>query len=240
MRGKTREEWQQEYEINPMAMSGTPVFGDLYRSEIHNAKFQYQKGEVLYRGWDFGYIHPACVISKINEHSQWHIGKEWMGNNIVREHFWKQVLDEQNELYPNAVWYDYADPSGIRKSETSDKSSIEKLADDFGVYCSQIPMQPMDMVEIVRHRLLKRKDGKPNMLVDEKGCPLITEALMGAYVISTTKTAHGREVPKKDGYYEHPVDCMLYIGSGIGEETLPATEQGEAEDVYIGEGKTGY
>lgn len=234
MEGKA-DIWEQDYELNPARVGGTPVFGNLYKSAVHNAKSEYVEGEILYRSWDFGWVHPACVVSKINNIDQWHLMKEWMGTKINNVEWWPQVVAEQEKLYPNANWYDSCDPSGKRHEGTSGKTYIQLLG-DLHIYPSFRVMWPKDMCHLVKIRLSIRKDGKPRMLVDEEGCPIIVEAFQGGYILSNTKDGN----PKKDGYYEHLMDAVQFIAVSIGGGTAGKDDPQLENPYFMGDPKTGY
>jgi len=228
--------WDQEMEIDFTTISGRAVFGGLYKSEVHNTKSEYADGETLYRGWDFGFIHPACLITKINTKDQWVWMKEYMGENIILPRFIEEVRSEINDKYPNAVWWDYCDPAWMQHSDKSEKTSVDIL-NDYGIFPTYTVMHPNDRVKIIQNLLAIRKDGSPGLLIDEDGCPLCAEAMKGAYVFSNTQ---GQEKPQKDGWYEHLMETAQYIAA-----TMPLFNKGNKErkefDPYLmGDSLTGY
>lgn len=206
----SKEKWRREMEIDFTIAEGMPVFGELYNSLVHNRPGSYTEGENLYRGWDFGFVHPACIITKINEQDQWHWIKEFMGHKIVLAEFVVEVKTYCEANYPNAVWWDYCDPiTGTQTSGLSAQTSIG-LLNSFGIYPIYKVVTPMDRVNFVRDRLALREDKKPGMLVDERQCPISAEALKGGYKLSKVR---GEERPLKDGWYEHLMDAAQYVAS---------------------------
>lgn len=242
--GISPDAWNQEYEINFTTRIGTPAFGNTYDSLVHAAKGDYVRGEVLYRGWDFGYLHPACVVAKINTSDQWHILKEWMGTDIVDADFWNMLLKEQKELYPNAEWWDFCDIAGLQHESGSEYTPIEKLNNLLGEFNSALTyqsMHPPDRIDLIRQMLLLRKDKKPGLLVDEELSPIITEAFAGGYLLGKRCDSQGRRYPEKDGWYEHLMEAFQYIIACMGiAKYMEARAQRYFNPYLMGDAKTGY
>jgi hypothetical protein len=205
-KGMTEEAWQMEYEMNAEVQRGKRVFPQFIET-IHTAELQANPGLVMFRGWDFGFHNPCCVWSQINTEDQWAIHNCILGHDESLEEF----VSRAKVLYKGFTFKDYCDIAGSQSTDKKDKTSIQIL-NAHSIYPLCRKTSPEDRAVVIRSKLLIRSDNKPGLIVDRNNCRIIIEGFNGGYHYpeTTTRNPKEREQPYKDGFYEHPFDCLGY------------------------------
>lgn len=232
-------DWQREMEIDFGSYTGTPVYPQF--DALNSVKpVKYNPSIPLWRGWDFGYRHPAVVFLQL-----------WPDDTLVFLHeifptkdkeklpgistsdLAKLVLAETDRLFPGASdpnlsagVYDFCDPAGNQKKETSDFSSIEIL--------QQFGMDPEWNAVGRKNRILyarpyvegKNEEGKPKFLINPH-CTLAIEAFSAAYRYPDEGSGKtDREMPDlsrkiQEEPYIHVIDSFEYVVACNLEITYP-------------------
>lgn len=206
--GTSERAWNREYEIAYDVFDGKPVFDGF--TDAHIESVDYRPGEYVYRGWDFGYHHPACVTGIFTKEDQFVIHHEVLGNNENIKEFALRVLRMHQAEYPNAKYLDYCDPAGHQKSDKADFTSVEVL-NALGVFPASKASHIVEGIEIMRQRMMRRNDGLYGLLVHPR-CTITIDACKGGYRYAETKEGQEqKEEPLKDGYFDHITDCIRYI-----------------------------
>jgi hypothetical protein len=200
--------WQQEYEINFEQQRGKRVFGE-YSEHTHRKDLQENKELVFYRGWDFGYRRPACVITQIDNNDIWIILQEFLGCDEPLEVFAKKVLD----CCPDGKYKDYCDPAGAQSSDKSVRTSIEVL-NALNIYPVYKKSSPTERARIIRSKLLIREDKNYGLLIN-KSCQILHEGFGGGYHYPENPTPNQLDAPEKDGFYDHVFDALGYIAYSV-------------------------
>ena len=211
--GSSEVDWQREMEINFDQQRSSRVFPG-YSENINFKPLQINPHLPILRGWDFGYRHPAFVVTQVDAEDIWCIHRELLGTNIELENFIPKCLelipktfkvrnsdgvDEEVEL----KFKDYCDPAGVQKSDKSKRTSIEILK-AFNIH----PMYRYSKPEI-RSKLIPKSTEIQGILVDES-CKKLNAGFLGGYHFPEDDDGNGED-PEKDGYYEHLFDAAGYI-----------------------------
>jgi len=73
--------------------------------------------------------------------------------------------------------------------------------------------------EIIEKKLSTIIAGKPSLLVNSANCTQIIDGFLGGYHYPNRKQTQEftvkQEQPWKDGYYEHPMNCLEYIAVNL-------------------------
>jgi len=172
---------------------------------LHVKPIQYIVGQPIYRGWDFGYYHPACIWVQIDEDNRLNILYSCMGENVFLNKFVDRVLFESNKRFPGvSEYYDFCDPAGNMKSDKDKRNSIEILREK-GIYARFRYVIVKKGIEMLNKKMTTITQGKPEFIVDPSNSILI-EGFEGGY-----KYRGDTDEPFKDGYYEHLQDGLRYI-----------------------------
>jgi len=202
--GMTEEAWQMEYELNFFVQKGKRVFPE-FEEKKHIAELQFNPELLTLVGWDFGYLHPACVVTQVDKNNTWLILDEILGHEEPLEIFIQRLFSLP---YWNKVksCKHFCDPSGTQHSGLALRNSIEVL-NAYGIYPVYKKSNPEERARIIRSKLLPTQDGTPGLLVN-KSCKLIIEGFLGGYHYMDTPV---KEIIEKDGLYDHLFDALGYI-----------------------------
>lgn len=204
--------WNREYEIAYDVFSGLPVYSSFSQSKhvIDDLAFIHKPGDVMYRGWDFGYNHPAMVVAYVNEFDQFIIVDEILGDHEGIKDFGVRCKRYCDVTYPGAQWFDACDDAGKQVSDKSPNETSIQILNDYpiNIYPVFRASGINEGLELIRQRLGMRSDGKYGMLVRRK-CHIIIDAFKGGYRYPERKSGTDTEdeKPLKEGYYEHLMDA---------------------------------
>lgn len=215
--GYSKTGWDQEFEITFTSYEGKGV----YRSQFGNTpvaegghlvrSLDFDPDRPIYRIWDFGYHHPACLFIRETQSHHHVVFDELMGTDIFLQEFVPQVL-EMTERYKGKYSYikDFCDPAGKQPKSTG-KSDLEILR-EFDIRPTWAQFEIKDTINYVRNSLTTTMaDGLPVLLVDADNCPILIDGLSGGYRYPPGKEGKAdKELPLDDGYYEHLQDCLRY------------------------------
>lgn len=212
-RGLSERAWNREYEIDYTSFAGKPFFPEFNAHNIAPVDLFYTPGDILYRGWDFGFHRPCCVITMLNQYDQWVILKVILGQDESIMTFGKRVRNLCLSNFPGAKYIDACDIAGMQVTDKSESTSVQIL-NSLGIY-PQARKQPTKQgSEIVRQKLLVRIDGKPGMLVNPSQ-QYVIDAFRGGLHYPDTEGREGKEKEhyEKDGYFDHFGDSLRYIAT---------------------------
>ena len=219
------DKWNQEYEISYLTPDGQPVIH--VEPAIHFRDIEPIAGKVLWRGWDFGYRAPACVVTQMNMKDQWCWYWAIVGENETTYNFGKRVMELCDAKFPpgkddrsrtiEQLWLDFCDPHGVNATENADINSIDALqAAHQDRYRKRMSLRWARIkfevgISLIRERLPLRNDGEPGILISN-ACELLKEGALGGYHFpDDRKSGEHPEFPAKDGHYIHPFDALRYI-----------------------------
>lgn len=190
---------------------GEPVYKKYCNSALHIEKWNIYPGQILYRGWDFGFNRPACSFRLVDQFARKNARYSMLGDKIELDLFAKQVLHETEAQFPDCVVRDFCDPRGHDRhaavSSRQASTSIEILR-DCGIHAlgergSREYVEPG--IKEIKRELSTLIAGKPELTIDPSNTLLIQAYINGRYV----RDDDGH--PKKDGFYEHICDADRYI-----------------------------
>lgn len=207
--------WRKKYLEGQYGFTpdGTPFYNG-FLENLHRRSLQPNLEQTFLRGWDYGYHHPACVISQIDQCDRWCILKEMMGTDIILDKFADNVIAVCNEHYPNATFIDYGDPAGNQVNDKSEKTSIELLRLK-GIQVRSRKSEYRQRKEVIEKKLSTMISGIPSLIVDDS-CHVIIDGFLGGYHYPEKTEAHPIvETPEKDGFYEHLMNALEYVAVGM-------------------------
>ena len=211
-RGMPEQGFKREYEIDYSYYAGKPFFSEFSEYNIAKEPILYRERETIYRGWDFGFHRPCCIITKLNERDQWCWLKVILGQDEWIDVFAKRVKEFCLTEYPGARYIDAADIAGTQVSDKSKQSSVQIL-NAFGIY-PQMRKQEIDLgVGIIRGKLRMRVDGVPGLLVNPNQQDIIDGFKGGLHYPEVREGQAQKEAYDKEGYYEHIFDGARYIAT---------------------------
>ena len=199
------EEYNQEYEIDFSSTAGVKVYPG-FRRDIHSRHLKYIPHREVWRGWDFGFGHPAVVWSQVNDNGRLNVLRELMGVNVTIDKFAQQVQEiSSKEFLLASRFRDAGDPACRHRNDKSERTTADILR-SMGVRIESRPTLVKDGINLIRRLLLTQGEMESKIAVDDRYCPILTEGFAGSYVLEDANDL----VPKKDGYYDHLQDALRY------------------------------
>jgi Phage terminase large subunit len=171
----------------------------------------------IIRCWDFGWVHPACVWMQIDGFNRVRVLAELMGRTQVIERFAEDALSYGDRLFPGARYEDYGDRAGDRadprgvSAETAMSILQDKLSINVHYRSGSTQTSIKNGLDLIRRKLGHITEGVVDVLFHKERCRLLIEGCAGGY--ACTKDRQGqilKDVPREDGYYEHPQDAWRY------------------------------
>lgn len=254
--GMEGRDWRREMEIDFSAYAGDPVYPAFDATDAVKVT-NYNPHLPLWRGWDFGYRHPAVVWVQL-----------WPDNTLAFLHELYPTLDkealpgiktsdlvqlaltETERLFPGAnnrtktagVW-DFCDPAGTQHKDTSDFSNIE-IMQQAGIDAEWSVVGRKNRVNYLR-----RYVEEPGAFRINPHCTLGIKALGGAYRYPEERGGGAdREMPDvgkvvQEQPYIHIMDALEYVAAcnlhiewavRDTEEQSSQRNIGELAEMYLG------
>jgi hypothetical protein len=211
---------------------------DFSRSRHVISSYEPDPQSPIYRGWDFGYNGQAVGWYQFNHNGQ----LVWFDQVILKAVALPRVIQEVKSrtlrwlqggqhaaddnkhhlgitmLKPDAQVYDYGDPSG--ESHNTRGQTDAALMSQHGMMLRSKPTsgRKRDLVEQGRKLLLPRSDGKPGLLIAENVEEMddVVAGFGGGYHYDKPKEGKAeKEIPAKDGLYDHIFDQYQYVVDNI-------------------------
>ena len=213
------ESWKAKYLLGKYGFSpeGKPYYSG-YKELLHVQELDWIEGKDLICGWDFGYHHPACLVTQIDLQDRWCWLREIIGTDITIDKFAEKVKQMINYYYPKANCVHYGDPACIQKNDKSEYTSWQILASK-GINLHYKVSEYRLRKEIIEKKLSTLIAGKPALLVDNRYCKTANDGFLGGY--HYPKLKEGQQViqkfeqPFKDGFYEHIMNAGEYIAVNL-------------------------
>jgi len=221
--------WNQEMEIDFTKASGRRVF-PMFNEDLHIERNMKPIPHVpIWRFWDFGWYHPACVFAQVDGKGILRVMYEMLGEEMSVASFGKAVLDFSKEKFMGWPFRDAGDPAGVQKTDKSNNSSIDILRDSQDVngfkshHCGPIRIQYRKLLQAkgigLMHTMLLPAPGTGEGYVTDDGngvppfirmilsedCEDLIDGFMGGY-----RCKENSDEPLKDGYYDHLFDALRY------------------------------
>ncbi len=213
------DSWKSKYLLGKYGFKpdGKPYYQG-YKEIIHAQELDFIPGRDLICGWDFGYHHPAVILTQIDLQDRWCWLREIIGTDVTIDKFAEIFKQEINRLYPGANCVHYGDPACIQKNDKSEYTSWQILASK-GIHIHHRTSEYRLRKEIIEHKLSTLIAGKPSLIVDRRYCKTANDGFLGGYHYPELKP--GQQViqkfeqPFKDGFYEHVMNAGEYIAVNL-------------------------
>lgn len=214
------------------SVKGDPIFKQTFNRSFHVASksilSEWNRGEPLLRGWDFGFRGNACTILQDDpDRRQLRIFKVYFQRKVMFEQFCDMVLAKCYRDFPGARWLDYPDPHGDQHTSLSEYSYHDIMrAKNLELIYDKRKRSVVKGVNLISKELRSQgKAGTPALLIDPDIDYLI-EAFQSGYCNS--KNCQIDELrPVEDNTYIHVMDSLRYPIVMIREFPLDGQDAGE-------------
>ena len=197
------ELWQQEMELDFISTAGKRVYPEF--TMVNNlCDLKPERYNEIWRGWDFGYTHPAVVWTQRTHDGHFHVLASMIGADVTIQNFAKEVIDVGEKMFPGYKFRDAGDPACRQKNDKSEQTTADILRILYGIRMQSRPTRVQDGIRLLRTLLQPRPDGFVRLKVNKPNDVLI-DGFLGGYVRDE------EDDPVKDGYYEHVMDALRYV-----------------------------
>lgn len=210
--------WRKKYLEGQYGFTpdGIPYYQG-YQEHMHRKILSFNPQLPLHCGWDSGRRHPAFVATQWDG-KYWKILAEILGSNIRIESFVDtQVVPLLNTRFKGVNCIHYGGPEFMQVNDKSDFTSFQILQS------KGIQLHIKHSEYSLRQQIIEKKintiiEGEPCLQVDA-GCRIINDGFLGGYRFPTVKEGQAfgvnKDLPFKDGFYEHPMNSLEYIAVQI-------------------------
>ena len=181
---------------------GKAVFG-MFREDLHVGAFQPAKGAVTIRGWDFGFVHPACVWLQTDAMGYTYILHEILGDQEHVAQFAQRVVNDSHRLFPDCRFEDYCDVAGTQRNDRG-PTAVHILRNQFKIFPHYRKVGRHKSIEGIANLLSSLANGGLPMLRIDRRCKYTVKALAGGYYLGTNGE------PTGDNVYDHLIDALRY------------------------------
>jgi hypothetical protein len=189
-------------------VDGKPVYPE-YNDDVHCKPVRPVEGVPLILGFDYG-LTPACAICQVHR-GQLRIVDELWDDDMGIVQFARDILRPHLAMhYPKFSFQGVGDPSGVKRSDTDEKSCFMELAEAGFPAVPASTNSPIGRREAVAKFLIKMVDGKPGLVVDPR-CERIRKGFNGRYQYKRVQVSDERfrDQPDKNEY-SHIHDALQY------------------------------
>jgi hypothetical protein len=215
----TEEEYEREYECSFDSIIGKKIYPE-FNANIHIAhtSLKPEYATKIYRGWDNTGLHPAIVLSYLNDIGQWLIFKEFWFEDTGAAESAETILTWCNlELPFGCTFEDIGDPAGKNRdgNKMSNRDYIALKAQEMGsqVYIQDGIQSWKPRRESVAHKLRTLRNGQPSILVDPD-CDLVIEGFSGGYAYRELANMPGHFIEEAiKNKYADVHDAIQYLAT---------------------------
>lgn len=197
----SNDAWNQEQELDFNKTEGTRVYPG-FRIDMHVKQLKANPYRVIWRAWDFGYAHPACVWVQMDDKKCLNVLHELLGEEVLINSFAKEVKDISRRLFPGCDFKDAGDPAGMAVNDKSERTTVDVLR-SMNIRINMRKRPVRTGINSIRALLIPQADEHPRFKIDPS-CEHLIDGFLGGY------TRNEDDDPIKDGFYEHLFDALRY------------------------------
>lgn len=193
--------------------SGSAVWKS-YRREWHVSPTRLSpvEGQILLVGQDFG-RNPCSLICQPDHNGRLLVLEEVIAESIGLELHVQLALRPKlwSERYYGRMVMAIGDPSGNNRENIREETPMGAMH-RLGVPC--FPAQTNDLdprIRAVETLFMQSRSAGPAILIDEIGCPMLVQALDGAYRYAKAANGTDRPKPEKPHPFSDVADCLQYV-----------------------------
>lgn len=204
MRRASRMGW--EAEMLCMRPSRQNVVFEEFDPAVHVGAVDYDPNLPLYRALDFGFVNPfVCLWIQIDDDGVVRVIDEYVRRRATIDVHALEIK-RRTPVAEEQVTATFCDPAGKSVNDVTGTSAVRELR-SFGIAVRFKRSGILEGIELIR-RAIRSGDGKSSLIVSPR-CPRLIEAMECYHYPESANTP--RELPQKDGLYDHPIDALRYF-----------------------------
>lgn len=201
MRRASRAAWEAEMLCLRPSLDNA-VFAD-FDPAIHVGRADYDPALPLYRSIDFGFVNPfVCLWIQEDAGGVTRVINEYVRSRATI-HANIEVVKSGTMCHEERVAATYCDPAGAGASDVTGTSPVDELIAS-GIFPKYRASRIGEGIECIRRTLLDGQ-GRSRMVISPR-CVRLIEALQCYHYADGSP----KEIPVKDGIYDHPIDALRY------------------------------
>lgn len=219
-----------------MNVAGVPVYKGAFVRAIHEALAEYDPRLVLEIALDFGKHHPCVIFRQRSALGQVRFLGGILGQNLYLDDFIAIVLRYLSDWFPSAHVEWCSDPAGAADTSHGTQGAIKTLRaqgiQPRYVADSNSPGIRGALIERIASQMRKRGADREEavvvsnserwLVISERSTVIdrfLADAFEAGYVWDEHMVSVGNKQvrkPKKDGWYEHGMNCAEYLEANFG------------------------
>jgi hypothetical protein len=203
MRRTSRAGWEAEM-LCKKPMLDNVVF-DEFEPAVHVKEVDYDPNLPLYRSLDFGFVNPfVCLWIQVDSEGVVRVLDEYVRSRATIDAHAGEIKS-RTPCVEEQVTATFCDPAGAGVNDVSGTSAVRELR-TLGIAVRFRRSSILEGIELIR-RAIRAGDGKSSLVISPR-CVRLIEALQCYHY---PDSATNRELPLKDGVYDHPIDALRYF-----------------------------
>ncbi len=203
MRRASRASWEAEM-LCEKPMLDNVVFGDFDPAE-YVKPIDYDPNLPLYRSLDFGFVNPfVCLWIQVDEDGLVRVIDEYVRSRATVDVHAGEIKS-RTPCDEEEVAGTFCDPAGAGVNDVTGTSAVRELR-AMGIAIRYRRSSILEGIELIR-RAIRDGSGKNTLIISPR-CVRLIEALQCYHY---PDSAGSRELPLKDGVYDHPIDALRYF-----------------------------
>jgi hypothetical protein len=205
MRRASRAGWEAEMLCKKPLLDNV-IFNEFDTAE-HVQPIDYDPNLPLYRSLDFGFVNPfVCLWIQVDEDGVVRVIDEYVRSRATVD----VHADEIKSRTPCAeeqVTATFCDPAGAGVNDVTGTSIVRELR-AMAIAVRYRRSSILEGIELIR-RAVRDGSDRSSLIISPR-CPRLIEA-MQCYHYPESSVSASRELPLKDGVYDHPIDALRYF-----------------------------
>ncbi|HUT44951.1 MAG TPA: hypothetical protein VMX36_01650 [Sedimentisphaerales bacterium] len=204
MRRASRAGWEAEMLCSRPSRQNV-VFNE-FDPAVHVGAVDYNPNLPLYRALDFGFVNPfVCLWIQVDDAGVVRVIDEYVRSRATID-VHAVEMKSRTPVAEEKVTATFCDPAGKSVNDVTGTSAVRELR-ALGIAVRFKRSGILEGIELIR-RAIRSGDGKSSLIVSPR-CPRLIEAMECYHYPESANTP--RELPQKDGLYDHPIDAMRYF-----------------------------
>lgn len=229
-------------------VSGTPVYKGHFDRRLHVGAVRYDPRRPLLEAIDFGKHHPCIVWAQQPYYGGLHLLGGILGQDLFLDDFLNTALQMRMEWFPEiSSLQTCCDPAGSHQNSQGTRFNGVDILRRMGFHPiwkdnANAPDVRGGVIEALATHMRKRdaaggesfqveQNAERWMRISNEGAvpePFATDALEAGYVWDEHMVSVGNKQvrkPKKDGWFEHGMNCTEYLELTFGALSLTGEQQ---------------
>ncbi len=200
----SRAAWEAEMLCRKPCLENV-VFSE-FEPSVHIGEVDFNDNLPIYRTIDFGFVNPfVCLWLQEDSDGVVRVVDEYVRTRMtVQAH--ASEIKMRTPSGERRVAGTFCDPAGDGVNDVTGTSAVRELRAS-GVEVKYRASGILEGIELIRQKL-RSGDGRSKLIISPR-CQRLIEAMQCYHYPDNLQGA--RELPLKDGVYDHPIDALRYF-----------------------------